>query len=158
MEILLQNFDLIIFLILMILGYSAGSWAEKRHYRSIIKREHELIKMAVVTAEGSFPPGQVKRSIMVSGSVVISIDYFKRLLAILRNIFGGRVKSYESLVDRARREAILRMKESARKKGADMVINLRLETVTIGRSANRRNSVGSVEAIAYGTAIIRNKS
>lgn len=154
MEVLLQNFDLVVFLMLLILGYIAGSWAEKRHYRSIIKREKELLKMAVVTAEGSFPPGKVKESALVTGSVVVSIDYFKRLLAILRNIFGGRVKSYESLVDRARREAILRMKESAKKQGANMIINMRLETSTIGRSANKKKSVGSVEAIAYGTAIV----
>ncbi len=154
MEILLQNFDLLIFLMLLVLGYIAGSWAEKRHYRSIMKREKELLKMAVVTAEGSFPPGKVRESALVTGSVVVSIDYFKRLLAILRNIFGGRVKSYESLVDRARREAILRMKESAKKQGANMIINMRLETSTIGRSANKKKSVGSVEAIAYGTAIV----
>ena len=157
MEVLLQNFDLAIFLILVILGYSAGTWAEKRHYRSIHKREKELIKLAVVTAEGSFPPGRVADAALVSGSVVISIDYFKRLLAILRNIFGGRVKSYESLVDRARREAILRMKEKAQEQGAGMIINMRLETATIGRSANKKKSVGSVEAIAYGTAIVMNK-
>lgn len=157
MEILLQNFDLVIFLLLTILGYAVGSWAEKRHYRSIIKREKELLKMAVVTAEGSFPPGKVQNSALVSGSVVVSIDYFKRLLAILRNIFGGRVKSYESLVDRARREAILRMKESAKKQGANMIINMRLETSTIGRSANKKKRVGSIEAIAYGTAINFNK-
>ncbi|MDX2493334.1 MAG: YbjQ family protein [Desulfuromusa sp.] len=156
MDILLQNFDLVFFLILAILGYTAGSLAEKRHYRSIIKRENELLKMAVVTAEGSFPPGQVKESALVSGSVVVSIDYFKRLLAILRNIFGGRVKSYESLVDRARREAILRMKESAKKQGAHMIINMRLETATIGRNANKKKTVGSIEAIAYGTAIVMN--
>ncbi len=157
MDILLQNLNLVFFLALIILGYSAGSWAEKRHYRSILGREKQLIKLAVVTAEGSFPPERVKESTLVTGSAVMSIDYFKRLLAILRNIFGGRVKSYESLIDRARREAILRMKERAKKQGADMIINMRLETATIGRSANRRNSVGSVEAIAYGTAIIRNK-
>ena len=156
MEIMLQNFDLIIFMVLVILGYAAGSLAEKRHYRSIIKREKELLKMAVVTAEGSFPPGRVKESALVSGNVVVSIDYFKRLLAILRNIFGGRVKSYESLVDRARREAILRMKESAKKQGATMIINMRLETATIGRNANKKKSVGSIEAIAYGTAIVMN--
>jgi uncharacterized protein YbjQ (UPF0145 family) len=157
MEILLQNFDLVIFLVLTVLGYSAGTWAEKRHYRSINKREKELIKLPVVTAEGSFPPERIADATLVSGSVVISIDYFKRLLAILRNIFGGRVKSYESLVDRARREAILRMKESAKKQGAGMIINMRLETATIGRSANKKKSVGSVEAIAYGTAIVMNK-
>jgi uncharacterized protein YbjQ (UPF0145 family) len=157
MDILLQNFNLVIFLGLLLLGYISGSWAEKRHYLSIQRREEELLHMAVVTAEGSFPPGKVRNSELVIGSAVISIDYFKRLLAILRNIFGGRVKSYESLVDRARREAILRMKESAQKQGASMVINLRLETSTIGRNANQKKQIGSVEAIAYGTAIVMNR-
>ncbi len=158
MEILLQNFDMIMFLTLMVIGYGMGTWAEKRHYRSIEQREKELIKLAVVTAEGSFPDGKVADSTLVSGSVVISIDYFKRLLAILRNIFGGRVKSYESLVDRARREAILRMKEQAKEQGAGMIINMRLETATIGRSANKKKRVGSIEAFAYGTAIVMNKT
>ncbi|PLX80423.1 MAG: hypothetical protein C0616_08445 [Desulfuromonas sp.] len=156
-EILLQNLDLLIFLVLLALGYTAGSMAEKRHYRSIHEREMELIKLPVVTAEGRFPPGKVKESFMVSGNAVISIDYFKRLLAILRNIFGGRVKSYESLVDRARREAILRMKEEAKARGGGMVLNLRLETSTIGRSANQKKQVGSVEALAYGTAVVFNR-
>ena len=31
--------DLIIFLTLLALGYGAGTWAEKRHYRSIARRE-----------------------------------------------------------------------------------------------------------------------
>lgn len=154
MEIILQNFDLLIFLFLLVLGYGAGSIAEKRHYKSIHQREQQLLKMAVVTAEGSFPDGRVRNATLVTGSAVISIDYFKRLLAILRNIFGGRVKSYESLIDRARREAILRMKEEARKKGAGMIINMRLETAAIGKNANRKNQLGSVEAIAYGTAIV----
>ena len=157
MNILLQNFDLVIFLLLLVLGYIAGSVAEKKHYRSIQRREKELLKLAVVTAEGSFPPGKVRESELVIGSDVISIDYFKRLLAILRNIFGGRVKAYESLVDRARREAILRMKKAAKDQGASMIINMRLETSTIGRNANKKKRVGSVEAIAYGTAIVMNK-
>ena len=157
MSIILQNFDLIIFLILLSIGYAAGTWAEKRHYKSITAREQQLMKMAVVTAEGSFPAGRVKDAALVTGSVVISIDYFKRLLAILRNIFGGRVKSYESLVDRARREAILRMKEMAQKQGAGMIVNMRLETAAIGNSANKKKQVGSVEAIAYGTAIVFNQ-
>ena len=155
MEILLQNLNLVVFLVLLTLGYLAGSRAERLHYQSIQHREQELLYMPVVTWEESFPDGQVSGATMVTGSVVISIDYFKRLMAILRNLFGGRVTSYESLVDRARREAILRMKQSARELGADMVLNMRLETAAIGQSANSRKQVGSVEAIAYGTAIIR---
>ena len=156
MDILLQNIDLLIFLFLLCLGYGAGSWAEKRHYQSIEQRETELLQLPVVTAEGSFPPGRVKEAELVTGNAVISIDYFKRLLAILRNLFGGRVKSYESLVDRARREAILRMKEKARQQGAGMIVNMRLETSAIGQQANTKGQVGSIEAIAYGTAIIFN--
>lgn len=152
MDVILRYPDLFFFLFLVCLGYGAGTLAEKRHYRSIRKREAELLPMPVVTAEGRFPDDRVRTAELVTGSVVVSIDYFKRLLAILRNIFGGRVKSYETLVDRGRREAILRMKEAARDQGAGMIINLRLETSTIGNNAGKQ--LGSVEVIAYGTAIV----
>lgn len=158
MDLLLQNLDIVVFLFLLTLGYLAGGRAERLHYQSIKQREQALLDMPVVTWEEEFPPERIQGASLVSGSAVISIDYFKRLLAILRNLFGGRVKSYESLVDRARREAILRMKQRARELGADIILNMRLETSAIGQSANSRNQVGSVEAIAYGTAIIRRGS
>ena len=155
MEVLIQNLDLVAVLVLLVVGYVAGSWAERRHYRSIRAREQTLLGMPSVTWEEEFAPGEILGARLVQGSAVISIDYFKRLLAVLRNLFGGPVKSYESLVDRARREALLRMKEEAVRQGASMVINVRLETSAIGQSANRRGQVGSVEVIAYGTAITR---
>lgn len=55
------------------------------------------------------------------------------------------------MVDRARREAILRMKDQAF--GYDYVLNLRIETSTIGNAANQKGNVGSVEVLAYGTAV-----
>lgn len=157
MEHLAANFDLILFLLLLAVGYTCGSLAERGHYASIQRREQEQLQFQAMTVEPRLPPEQVQECFLVQGSAVISIDYFKRLLAILRNIFGGRVKAYESLVDRARREATLRLKEQALTQGADMVINLRLETSTIGNSANRKKQVGSVEAIAYGTAVTLHK-
>ncbi len=157
MEHFAANFDIILFLLLLAVGYTCGSLAERRHYASINQRENQQLQFQAMTVEPCLKPGQVKESFLVQGSAVISIDYFKRLLAILRNIFGGRVKAYESLIDRARREATLRLKEQALAQGADMVVNLRLETSTIGNSANRKKQVGSVEAIAYGTAITLHK-
>lgn len=154
MEILFQFAHIIIFFVLLTTGYVIGTIAEKRHYKSIIERERRTLKMQVMTAEPSLNDDKVKAVFMVNGSAVISIDYFKRLLAQLRNVFGGRVKSYESLIDRARREAILRMKEEALKKGAKVIFNLRLETSTIGQNANQKKSIGSIEAMAYGTAVV----
>ncbi|OPL14088.1 MAG: hypothetical protein AVO34_06220 [Firmicutes bacterium ML8_F2] len=153
MENLAANFDLVLFLILLGVGYGCGSLAERRHYASITRREAEKLNFQTMTIEPHLTNEQVSHSFLVHGSAVISIDYFKRLLAILRNLFGGRIKAYESLVDRARREATLRLQEQALAQGADMVVNLRLETSAIGNSANRKKQVGSVEAIAYGTAI-----
>jgi len=153
MEILAQNGDVLIFLFLLILGYTAGTMAERSHYRSIIAREKEMLQLPVVTSEEGFLDDNIVDSKLVYGNVVVSIDYFKRLLAILRNLFGGPVKSYESLVDRARREAVLRLKTAAREIGADIVVNLRMETAAIGNNANGKRQIGSVEVIAYGTAL-----
>jgi uncharacterized protein YbjQ (UPF0145 family) len=145
-------YDLLIILGLTALGYFAGGWAERRHYRSIEKREQELLHIPAISMKSvPYPGEQVAMAEMVHGSAVISIDYFKRLLASLRNIFGGTVTSYESLLDRARREALLRMKESA--PGADLFVNVRIETSSIGKSS-RKKRVSCLEALAYGTAIV----
>ena len=144
--------QLIIVIVLIGLGYVVGSIAEKKHYRSIISREAQWLHIPTVSVKNMIEDGvDIIDARIVQGSVVISIDHFKRILASLRNIFGGRVTAYESLIDRARREAILRMKEKS--PNADIVLNTRIETSTIGRSANSRKSIGSIEAMAYGTAI-----
>jgi len=150
--LVIQAINLLFPLVLLLVGYTAGTFAERRHYRSIEERERALVTLPAVTFK-DVPGHDTKESFLVMGNAVISIDYFKRFLAILRNIFGGRVSSYESLVDRARREAILRMKEAAKEHGADIIINMRIETSAIGASANRKKHIGSVEAIAYGTAL-----
>ncbi len=149
--------QIIIFIVLAVLGYTAGTVAERKHYRSIEAREYNFLNLpAVTTKKESFKDSEVEKAILVSGNAVISLDYFKRVLAGLRNIFGGEVVSYETLIDRARREAILRMKEKAGR--ANIILNLRIETSSIGQTANKRNTIGSIEAIAYGTAITLKKT
>ncbi|MDX1763904.1 MAG: heavy metal-binding domain-containing protein, partial [bacterium] len=142
--------ELIAFIALVALGYFAGSLAERKHYASIESREEALLHLPSVTIRKVEDEGQVEKAQLVSGNAVISVDYFKRLLAGLRTLVGGRVKTYESLLDRARREAILRMK--AQDPTADVIINLRLETSSISKG-NQQKSVGTIEALAYGTAI-----
>lgn len=148
--------QLIIFAVLITLGYTAGTIAERKHYRSINARESNFLNLPAVTVKNALDEdAEIEKVHLVLGSVVVSIDYFKRFLAGLRNLFGGEVKSYETLVDRARREAVLRMKEKAER--ANIILNLRIETSSIGQSANKRQALGSVEAIAYGTAVYLKK-
>ncbi len=144
--------ELIVLLSLLALGYIFGRLAESRHYKSIIAQEKVLNCLPAVASR--FPPADKGyTATLVSGSVVISVDYFKRFIAGLRNLVGGPVTSYESLLDRARREAILRMKKQARELGAELVFNVKLETSRLYQG-RRKNSIGSVEVLAYGTALI----
>lgn len=135
-------------LLLVVVGYLFGRRAEKRHYVSIRNREKTYSTMPVVASR--YPPtDQAYDQILVTGSVVVASDYFKSMLAGLTNFFGGRVISYESLLDRARREAILRLKSEAAAARADMVFNLKLESATVGGGRT-----GSIEVLAYGTAMV----
>ena len=142
--------DLIVFLVLLASGYIVGRIAERRHYRSILAREKELANVMVFS--NRFPPlAQQASQALVTGSVVVSEDYFKRVVSGLQSLFGGRLRAYESLLDRARREAVLRMKQEARDKGAEMIINVKFQTFSIpGRNPK---SFGAVEVMAYGTAL-----
>lgn len=143
-------YDLILFLVLLVLGYVFGQLAEKRHFRSIIKREAEL-RDVLCFAERNVPEMGRIDSALVCGSVVISIDFFKKFVAGLRNLVGGRVSAYESLLERARREAILRMKAEAQARGAKSVWNVRIETSSITKDATQ--GVAAIEVIAFGTAV-----
>ncbi len=132
-----------------------GSILERNHFKSIRERENMFINLPCIPSK-NIEDKPIMHSELVYGSTVVSLDYFKRFLAGLRNIVGGRVRSYEGMVDRGRREAILRMK--AKCKGANAIINFRMETSTIsktGRGGARK--IGCIEVIAYGTAITYSK-
>jgi uncharacterized protein YbjQ (UPF0145 family) len=138
----------------LIIGYFAGTYNEKKHFRSLIEREKATVNMPVVNLKKPElmldPKRQIESVELVSGSVVVSVDYFKVVSASLRNLVGGTVRSFETLVDRGRREAILRMKESAG--SPDIIMNLRVETSSIGKGISGQG-VGSIEVYAYGTAV-----
>ena len=140
-----------IFVVLMVLGYGFGQLNERRHYKSIKKREQEFTSLPVVASR--FPPAdEAFEQKIVMGSVVVASDYFKSFLARLVNVFGGRIRSYEPLLDRGRREAILRLKQQAREHGASLVFNVKYETSRIG------GGITTIEVVAYGTALIPSES
>lgn len=140
--------------LLLAVGYVAGSIAERNHYQSIRSREQALVKLPALTFEALPADWNVARSGLVTGSVVVSLDYFKRFLAGLRNLVGGRLGAYESLMDRARREAVLRMKEDARRRGFTVVSNARLETAAIAAARRDGKGIAGVEVLAYGTGLV----
>ena len=140
-------------LFLLVLGYVAGSMAEQNHYKSIRVRELRYRRMPTTNLRRPPVHWKIESVALVAGSTVVSVDYFKRFLAQLRGLVGGRVRAYESLLDRARREAVLRMKEQAAQSGFDAVINVRLESTNIASPLRNDKGVAGVEVLAFGTAL-----
>lgn len=148
---LFMNFG-IPFLVVMV-AYFVGNAIEKKHFREIRAREEKVHGFPVITFATLPSDWRVGSAELVTGSVVVSLDYFKRIIAGLRGLIGGRVKTYEPLLDRAHREAVLRMSENAKARGYDAVINVRLETSRLANARKDGRGTAGVEMLAFGTAI-----
>lgn len=83
---------------------------------------------------------------MVQGNTVRAKHVGKDLLAGLKNIVGGELKSYTELLQESRVEATQRMLQSAEAIGANAVLNVRYQTTSIAQ--------GAAEIMAYGTAVV----
>ena len=82
---------------------------------------------------------------IVTGSTVRARHLGTDILATLKNLIGGELKSYSILLTAAREEAMERMIANATELNADAIINFRFQTSTI--------APGASEVIAYGTAV-----
>ncbi len=143
--------ELVVFLVLLALGFFAGSYIERQHFQDLRDREYRTRQLPVLNLGAKMTIPDADAAGIFVGSVVISSDYFKTLIAGLLNIIGGRINVYETLLERGLREAVLRMKEAAIQWGATQVINVRIETASI--SGESANGIVSVEVIAYGTGV-----
>ncbi len=140
-------------LLILIFAYFIGNAIERKHFKEIREREAKIHDFPVITFESLPQDWQVTSTELVHGSVVISLDYFKRVIAGLRGLIGGRIRTYEPLLDRARREALLRMSEDAKTRGYDAVINVRLETSRLANAHRDGQGTAGVEMLAFGTAV-----
>jgi len=145
-------YEFIILICLLTIGYIFGQAAEKKHFKEIQKQERRLRNILTFSERIPPPSSTPQDTQLVVGNVVISVDYFKSFVAGLRMLVGGRLNSYESLLERSRREAIIRMKRQAKDLGASSIFNVKIETASI--SGDAANGIGSIEVYVYGTAMI----
>ena len=148
-------FPLIVVLVMLMLGFFIGGANERRHFRSLESRETAMSNLVTTQSKHFLSPttGGNPPCLLVS-EVVIASDYLKTFLAALRNIFGGEVRSFETLIERGRREAVLRVQEHARELGYNAICNVRLNTAEVG---GRRVAMAAVicTATAYHSSVSR---
>ena len=136
----------------LLAAYLLGSWGIRQHLKDLRARELKFQHIQVFAAEQAPPQADHYHSHLVCGTVVVSLDYFRRFVESLMQLVGGRMTAYENLLDRARREAMLRLKQEAAMLGAKRVFNVKIQTAHI--TPRSETGQGSFEIIAYGTALV----
>lgn len=135
--------------ILLAVGFAAGKWNERRHRRELKAAESELSGILLTDLRQLPANWQVQSPLLVSGAVVLATDYFRNFVFAWIKLFGGRIGVYEELMQRARREAVVRMLRQAQDHGANAVWNVRFESVTL----QGQKKAAGIEVLAYGTAL-----
>ncbi|MCW5516717.1 YbjQ family protein [Muriicola sp. Z0-33] len=101
--------------------------------------------MIFVTTEGVAGKEIAETLGTVRGSTVRARNIGRDVFAGLKNLVGGEISEYTSLLADAREQAISRMLSDAERIGADAIVNVRFNTSQVMQ--------GAAEMLAYGTAV-----
>jgi uncharacterized protein YbjQ (UPF0145 family) len=100
----------------------------------------------IITTTENIPGKNVSKILgVVKGNTIRSRHVGRDIMAGLKTIVGGEIKSYTEMISSAREEAISRMSEEAEKLGADAILMVRFTTSSVMPQA--------AEVLAYGTAV-----
>jgi uncharacterized protein YbjQ (UPF0145 family) len=88
----------------------------------------------------------VKTIGIARGNTIRARHLGRDILAALRNLVGGEINEYTKLMGEAREQALDRLRDEARRLGANAVVGLRFTTSFV--------SQGAAELLAFGTAVV----
>ncbi len=84
---------------------------------------------------------------VINAQSIIGANIFKDLFAGLRDVFGGRSKTYERVLEEAKEDALRELAERAQSLGANAIVGVDLDFETIGSGGSM------LMVIATGTAV-----
>lgn len=84
---------------------------------------------------------------VVNAQSIIGANIFKDIFAGLRDVFGGRSKTYERVLEEAKEDAMRELVERAQALGANGVVGVDLDFETVGAGGSM------LMVIATGTAV-----
>lgn len=99
----------------------------------------------IITTTETIPGRRLEILGVVKGNTIRARWFGRDLLAMLKTLVGGEIKSYTELISKAREDALKRMIEEAKNLKADAIVNVRFTTSQIMQ--------GAAELLVYGTAV-----
>ena len=86
---------------------------------------------------------------VINAQSIIGANIFKDIFAGLRDVFGGRSKTYERVLEEAKEDALRELAQKAQAMGANAIISARYDS----------NDISDVmqEILVFGTAVVAHK-
>jgi uncharacterized protein YbjQ (UPF0145 family) len=84
---------------------------------------------------------------VINAQSIIGANMFKDIIAGLRDVFGGRSKTYERVLEEAKEDAMRELVEKAQSMGANGIVGVDLDFETVGAGGSM------LMVIATGTAV-----
>jgi uncharacterized protein YbjQ (UPF0145 family) len=84
---------------------------------------------------------------IINAQSIIGANIFKDIFAGLRDVFGGRSKTYERVLEQAKEDALRELAQKAQAIGADGILGVDLDFETVGSGGSM------LMVIATGTAV-----
>ena len=144
------------------LAFRVFSWAIGRWYQGTLLNalnEQEKQQNAafgghlIGSTSSKMTTLSAQSSVLLHTSIVVGPSMGQMFFMWFKSIFGGRLHSYDVIIEYGRREVTRRLQEQATHLGCSSIVNLRIETSTISFAKNSKSSTSSMEFLAFATGI-----
>ena len=148
--------------ILMIFLYPLTSWALGRWYQgrllaALDVKEKQQGKMmqneSVLSTSSRMTNFSAPSSTLLHVSICVGPSTGQMFFMWIKSIFGGRLHSYDVILDHGRREVLQRLHEQAKSLDCSSMVNIRIETSTVSFAKSSDSKTSSVEFLAFATGL-----
>jgi uncharacterized protein YbjQ (UPF0145 family) len=139
------------------LSWAIGRWYQDRLMSALLLNEKQQGNMLQsdqhLSTQSLMTTMAAESSTLLHVSICVGPSMGQIFFMWFKSIFGGRLHSYDVVLDYGRREALLRLNRQSKNMGCSSVVNIRIETSTVSFAKNDKSNTSSVEFLAFATGI-----
>ena len=139
------------------LSWAIGRWYQDRLMNALLlnEKEHGMILQndQHLSTSSSMTTMGASSSTLLHVSICVGPSMGQIFFMWFKSLFGGRLHSYDVVLDYGRREVLLRLNQQAKDLGCSSMVNIRIETSTVSFAKNDKSKTSSVEFLAFATGI-----
>ena len=139
------------------LSWAIGRWYQDRLHEALLADEKKegstLQDEKYLSTSSQMDSMSAQSSTLLHVSICVGPSIGQMFFMWVKGLFGGRLHSYDVVLDYGRREVLLRLKRQANELGCSSIQNIRIETSMVRFAKNNKSKQASVEFLAFATGI-----